>query len=97
MCVQEFPSFARGPSWQEEATGRVVSCGTPVAAYPVPGPIDLLHDPVGAMDPELGWAIARALQCGRSACVAYARGFSWTESARQFLAALAPAEKRAAA
>ncbi len=76
---------------------EALACGTPVAAYPVAGPIDVLRDPVGCMDPDLDWAIARALQCDRSACTAYARGFSWSESARQFLGALAPVERRAAA
>lgn len=76
---------------------EALACGTPVAAYPVTGPIDVLRGPVGCMDPDLDWAIARALQCDRNACAAYARGFSWAESARQFLAALAPVERRAAA
>jgi glycosyltransferase involved in cell wall biosynthesis len=69
---------------------EALACGTPVAAFPVPGPLDVLRAPVGCMDPDLGWAIARALQCDRGACAAYGRTFSWEGSARQFLAALAP-------
>ena len=69
---------------------EALACGTPVAAFPVAGPIDVLRSEVGCMDPDLDWAIARALQCDRAACAAYARGFSWSASARQFLAALAP-------
>lgn len=76
---------------------EALACGTPVAAYPVPGPIDVLHDRVGAMDPDLDWAIVRALECERQACAASARGFSWAESARQFLTALSPVERRAVA
>ena len=76
---------------------EALACGTPVAAYPVPGPVDVLRDRVGAMDPDLDWAIARALECDRQACALYARSFSWAESARQFLSALSPVERRAAA
>ena len=49
------------------------------------------------MYPDLDWAIARALECDRTACTAYARSFSWRESARQFLGALAPLERMQAA
>ena len=61
---------------------KALACGTPVAAYPVPGPVDILRKGVGAMDPDLGWAITRALECDRNTCAAYARSFSWRESAR---------------
>ena len=69
---------------------EALACGTPVAAYPVPGPIDVLRDAVGAMDADLGAAIDRALVCDRAACAAYGAEFSWTRSAEQFLSALAP-------
>ena len=69
-----------------------LACGTPVAAFPVPGPIDILREDVGAMDADLDRAIARALVRDRAACARYAATFSWRESARQFLAALAPLE-----
>ena len=76
---------------------EALACGTPVAAYPVPGPVDILRNGIGAMDPDLDWAIARALECARTACSAYARSFSWGESARQFLGALAPLKRMQAA
>ena len=76
---------------------EAMACGLPVAAFPVPGPVDILDPRVGAMDPDLDVAIGRALQCDRQACAAYARGFTWAECARQFVAALASMEKRAAA
>ena len=69
---------------------EALACGTPVAAYPVTGPIDVLDDRVGAMDPDLDAAIAQALTRERIACAAYAGRFSWPASARQFLAALVP-------
>jgi len=53
-------------------------------------PIDVLDAHVGAMDQELDAAIAAALTRDRAACVRYAARFSWSASACQFLAALAP-------
>ncbi|WP_445190858.1 glycosyltransferase family 4 protein [Sphingomonas sp. Tas61C01] len=69
---------------------EALACGTPVAAYPVTGPIDVLDDRVAAMDADLDVAIAAALTRERIACAAYAGRFSWPASARQFLAALVP-------
>lgn len=69
---------------------EALACGTPVAAYPVSGPIDVLSPQVGAMRERLDDAITEALTRDRTACAAYGRSFSWDASARQFLAALAP-------
>ena len=76
---------------------EALACGTPVAAYPVAGPIDVLSDEVGCMSEELGASISGALTRDRTACAAYARRFSWSASADQFLAALAPLDFSAAA
>ncbi len=69
---------------------EALACGTPVAAYPVTGPIDVLDPRVGAMDDTLEVAIARALTCDPRACAAYAARFNWPTSARQFVHALVP-------
>jgi glycosyltransferase involved in cell wall biosynthesis len=69
---------------------EALACGTPVAAFPVSGPLDVLDDSSGAMDADLETAIAAALRLDRSDCLARARAFSWQASADQFLAALAP-------
>lgn len=69
---------------------EALACGTPVAAFPVTGPIDILTEQTGAMDEDLGGAITTALGRDRAACAVYGRGFTWEASARQFLAALAP-------
>ncbi len=69
---------------------EALACGTPVAAYPVAGPMDVLDDRVGSMDENLDAAIAAALTRDRVTCAAYAGRFSWAASARQFVAALAP-------
>jgi glycosyltransferase involved in cell wall biosynthesis len=69
---------------------EALACGTPVAAFPVSGPLDVLDDRSGAMDPNLENAIAAALRLDRDDCLARARAFSWQASADQFLAALVP-------
>jgi glycosyltransferase involved in cell wall biosynthesis len=69
---------------------EALACGTPVAAYPVSGPVDVLTADVGAMRERLDDAIGEALKRDRATCAAYGQGFSWEASARQFLDALAP-------
>lgn len=69
---------------------EALACGTPVAAYPVPGPLDVLTPETGVMHTDLDQAIASALRLDRAACASYGRGFSWETSARQFRAALEP-------
>jgi glycosyltransferase involved in cell wall biosynthesis len=69
---------------------EALASGVPVAAYPVTGPIDVLDPSVAVMDERLDVAIAGALTRPRAACLAHAARFTWAESARQFLAALAP-------
>jgi len=69
---------------------EALACGTPVAAYPVTGPVDVLEPGSSGMDPDLATAIARALACDRGAAAAYGATFGWRRSAEQFLAALVP-------
>lgn len=69
---------------------EALACGTPVAAYPVTGPVDILTPETGAMADDLDAAIAEALTRDRAACAAYGRSFTWEASAAQFLAALVP-------
>ncbi|WP_433910267.1 glycosyltransferase family 4 protein [Sphingomonas yabuuchiae] len=78
---------------------EALACGTPVAALPVQGPLDVLSPEVGVMDEALDRAIAAALTLDRGACAAYGQGFSWRASAEQFRSALAPIDRnlRAAA
>lgn len=70
---------------------EALACGTPVAAYPVSGPIDIVTEAVGALDESLTRAIATALTRTQAACLSYGCEFSWAVSARQFLDALVPA------
>jgi glycosyltransferase involved in cell wall biosynthesis len=65
---------------------EALACGTPVAAFPVTGPLDVIADhPVGALDADLRSACLRALGISRQACRAFALERSWENSARQFI------------
>ena len=65
---------------------EALACGTPVAAFPVTGPLDVIADhPVGALDPDLRRACIRALEMSRDACRSFALERSWENSARQFI------------
>ena len=76
---------------------EAMACGTPVAAYPVTGPRDIVTAESGALDEDLETAIAAALTCDRAATAREGRSYSWTASARQFLSALAPMPRMAVA
>lgn len=74
---------------------EALACGTPVAAYPVVGPRDVLGPASGAMAERLEDAIAAALRLSRADCLDHARAFTWRASTDQFLAALKPDRARA--
>ncbi len=68
---------------------EALSCGTPVAAYPVEGPIDVItSDDVGALDHDLAVAIKQALTCKAVHCIAFAEDFSWKVVATKLAAHL---------
>jgi glycosyltransferase involved in cell wall biosynthesis len=69
---------------------EALACGTPVAAFPVSGPIDIVTPETGALDDDIGTAIANALSRDRQECANYGQSFTWGASARQFLDALVP-------
>ncbi|MFL6791006.1 MAG: glycosyltransferase family 4 protein [Bradyrhizobium sp.] len=65
---------------------EALACGTPVAAFPVTGPKDVIADhPIGALDSDLRSACLRALTMSRQACRNFALKRSWHNSARQFI------------
>jgi glycosyltransferase involved in cell wall biosynthesis len=65
---------------------EALACGTPVAAFPVAGPLDVLTPGVsGAMDEDLGRACLAALQLDRRLCAEQAARQSWRASALEFL------------
>lgn len=69
---------------------EALACGTPVAAFPVSGPLDVLTPGSGVMDADLTAAIAGALRLDPAACAEAGSRFSWETSTRQFLHALVP-------
>jgi glycosyltransferase involved in cell wall biosynthesis len=71
---------------------EAMACGTPVAAYPVRGPIDVVKDPsAGVLDNDLGAAAMAALALDRDKVRRYAERYSWEHCSRQFVSSLVPA------
>ena len=70
---------------------EALASGTPVAAYPVTGPLDVVTDPrAGVLDADLRAACLAALDCDRGAARSHAERYSWAASVAQFRAALVP-------
>jgi len=70
---------------------EALACGVPVAAFPVPGPLDVIEQGVtGVLHADLASAIGSALQLDRRRCALRAARFSWDAATAQFLAGLAP-------
>jgi glycosyltransferase involved in cell wall biosynthesis len=69
---------------------EALACGTPVAAFPVTGPLDVISDhPIGALDHDLRAGALRALTMSRETCRSFALERSWENCARQFINHLA--------
>jgi glycosyltransferase involved in cell wall biosynthesis len=82
------------PSWTD-TFGLVIleamACGTPVAAFPAPGPIDIIPGSnAGVIDDDLRTACLEALKLDRKTVRAYAEKFSWRASAEEFVQNLYP-------
>lgn len=66
---------------------EALACGTPVAAYPVQGPLDVVGGSnVAVLDEDLRKAALAALRIERGACRDYAERFSWRAATEQFIA-----------
>ncbi len=77
---------------------EALACGVPVAAYPVPGPQDVIgNDPVGVLDEDLKSACLKALTVSRAGCRAFALTHSWEQSAAQFISHCRPCRHLATA
>jgi glycosyltransferase involved in cell wall biosynthesis len=75
---------------------EAMACGTPVAAFPVTGPIDVVEDGVtGALDDDLGRAVIAAAGVDRAACRRTALARSWERATREFLSHLVRADSGA--
>lgn len=70
---------------------EAMACGTPVAAFPVTGPIDIIQPGVnGEMDDDLALAIARALKLERTQIAPSVAHYNWHQVSQTFLQQLAP-------
>jgi glycosyltransferase involved in cell wall biosynthesis len=74
---------------------EALASGTPVAAYPVTGPLDVLSDPkAGSLHADLRQAVLQASSLRRDDARAHGERFTWQASAGQFLQALEPVHTR---
>jgi glycosyltransferase involved in cell wall biosynthesis len=71
---------------------EAMASGTPVAAFPVTGPVDVVQEGVsGVLDSDLRRAALAALELSREGVAAHARESSWARCTAQFVANLHPA------
>jgi glycosyltransferase involved in cell wall biosynthesis len=71
---------------------EAMACGTPVAAYPVPGPLDVVADSDGGvLHDDLRTAALQALDVPRRSARDRALAFDWQRSCDEFVAHLVPA------
>jgi glycosyltransferase involved in cell wall biosynthesis len=65
---------------------EALACGTPVAAFPVQGPLDVVGgSAVAVLDEDLRKAALSALRIDRALCRAHAEGYSWKAATQQFV------------
>jgi len=77
---------------------EALACGLPVAALPVPGPLDVIGGcGAGVLDRDLRAAALGALAVPRELCRAHALRYSWRACVEQFLANIAASTRRPAA
>ena len=72
---------------------EAMACGTPVAAYPVTGPIDVVDDGVtGCLDLDLAQATRGALGLSREDCRRAALARTWDKATAEFMSHLTRAD-----
>lgn len=78
---------------------EALACGVPVAAFPVPGPLDIIgskgYGPgndlpmqIGALDEDLSVAIQKALRCDKLGAAVHGASFNWDRATDQFITAV---------
>ena len=88
-CVKVFPS-------RTDTFGIVIieanACGTPVAGYPVTGPIDVVKNGEnGYLNKDLHQAIKQAQKIDPKSCISYSKKYSWDEVASNFISSVTTA------
>jgi glycosyltransferase involved in cell wall biosynthesis len=69
---------------------EALASGVPVAAFPVPGPLDVIgQSGAGILSEDLRQAALAACEISPERCIAHARGFSWRTVTEQFVTNLA--------
>lgn len=58
--------------------------GTPIAGYPVPGPIDIVTDDCGAISDDIEKAILKALTVDRDKCKKTSSIYTWKQTWNEF-------------
>jgi glycosyltransferase involved in cell wall biosynthesis len=77
---------------------EALASGTPVAAYPVTGPIDIIGDGIGGVvNDDLRKAALEALTVSRKDALQKASGYTWAACAEQFLDTVQQALRRGSA
>ncbi len=67
---------------------EALACGVPVAAFPVPGPLDVIGTSgAGVLDTDLQKASLEALKIPRKNALAHAANYNWDDCVRIFLEA----------
>lgn len=76
---------------------EAMACGTPVAAYPVDGPLEVVGQPAcgGALQPNLANAWYEALAIPRHSARLRAQTFSWVHASQLFVGHLVPVREDA--
>jgi glycosyltransferase involved in cell wall biosynthesis len=72
---------------------EALACGTPVAAYPVTGPVDIIeHGVNGYISEDLGEAVRQCLTLDRQVVASTAERWTWESCYEQFTSILIPAK-----
>ena len=70
---------------------EAMACGTPVAAYPAPGPMDVIREgSTGFMEKDLSTAVYRCLGLDRDKVLEYSMEWSWEHCWKIFKDNLVP-------
>ena len=73
---------------------EALASGTPVAAFPVVGPLDIMKNTeVDALDENLGKSIEKALKIKRGDCREFAMQFTWEQCSQDFISHMVMAKE----